>query len=1236
MKKFLKILGIIILTILAVLYLAFLFVLPKTVDLNQYKPMLQQIVKEQGHLDIDFGDIKLITTPLLGAGIKTDKITVKYEDGVELLTADSLKARVSLPSLLLYTVKISCLDIENPKVNLDIVDGKNMQILQHIDKILTEQEKDIEAEKNVNTEPSLIDTSKIRIKVPNVRFINYLVKANDIKNKHNLTLKGDKLRFGYFNGKTIKIKTNASILSDDNTNIVANIDINTFLPAPTKLDEEDDKRQRAELPYANIVEIYRTYDLKTNIDAKLKIRQKEDKTKLWGYANIDDLTLKLSSYTLPKSYAHVKFKGEKAIIDTDLSVKENQNIKMIGFVKYDKHPALELNINTDKIYFQSFVDFARGVLDTFQIKNNLAQISVKGFIEAKTKINSNFKKLKSDGKIIVRDGSFVNKKTGLNISKTNADVIFDNNTLHIKDTKLFIDNVPLYMEGSINEKSVADIKIKTDNLPLKGIYNTFAPYEVKNSYIFNSGDLSLDVKLAGELKKAVLDAKASLNNLLLSDKMKSMFVANEQAKISAILAQKDIKIKLTNKNLSVSLPKTKSFIKNENTELNIENDEINLLPSKLLLNKNSQIIYQAKIIDWQKSKKTFIDFIATGKLNTQDLKQFAGKELAQFLDAKGTLPLKVSFNGNTKRQELFAQISTDAARYITPINIEAIKGVSNVLQLKIAFKGNHLKIKETGLFNESFVTDSKTGEEKIDLKEIIGIDGTIVNLKSEPFINLLKINVPKNLNITVNGFKKADFIFGGNLFVFGKTSSPRYKGKFFIDNLNIQDLLLSMKKMDMNFSDRKLNVNVDNLLLNGSDVELQTKMDLEPSPIFAINELNVSSKNIDVDKMLLVFENLNKFLPQSKSSKTNSSQNDIPVIIEKGNLSVENLKTGEIKVKNILGDISLFKNTFYLNRLTAKAFDGNIFGNIAMNLLNGILHIQMGGNELNTNKTLIDTANLKNILFGKLSFNTDLSMNVLASGFEEQLKSIDGTVDFTIENGQLGPFGRLENMILAENIRESAFFQTALGGIVSNLTTIDTTHFEIMKGNLVLKDAIVEITPITSKGSVLNLYLIGNMDILKNMLDMKVRVKLGSEISNMLGPIAALNPINLIKSTPGLNVAMAKAFALFCEEVSADEMEIIPKFDSKSAENFATKFQIVLRGDVAKPLSLIKSFKWLATSTEMAEAESFVDSLPEPVVTEDGRVLQTAEEINAYNAYNAKRTTKIKKAVKKFFTKEKK
>ena len=51
MKKALKVTGFILLGFLAILYLAFVFVLPRAIDLNQFMPMVQEIVKEQVNMN---------------------------------------------------------------------------------------------------------------------------------------------------------------------------------------------------------------------------------------------------------------------------------------------------------------------------------------------------------------------------------------------------------------------------------------------------------------------------------------------------------------------------------------------------------------------------------------------------------------------------------------------------------------------------------------------------------------------------------------------------------------------------------------------------------------------------------------------------------------------------------------------------------------------------------------------------------------------------------------------------------------------------------------------------------------------------------------------------------------------------------------------------------------------------------------------------------------------------------
>ena len=120
MKRFFKILGICILSVLLFAYLSFLFVLPNAIDLNKYTHYVQDIVKEQANLDLELGNIKIITTPLLGAGVKVDNVSVKLPDGSLLFSADGIKTRISIPSILVLTAKVSCLEVENPLINLEI------------------------------------------------------------------------------------------------------------------------------------------------------------------------------------------------------------------------------------------------------------------------------------------------------------------------------------------------------------------------------------------------------------------------------------------------------------------------------------------------------------------------------------------------------------------------------------------------------------------------------------------------------------------------------------------------------------------------------------------------------------------------------------------------------------------------------------------------------------------------------------------------------------------------------------------------------------------------------------------------------------------------------------------------------------------------------------------------------------------------------------------------------------
>lgn len=1192
MKKHWKITCYCLLTILVLGYLAFLFIVPKVVNLNEYKPLIQQIAKEQAKMSIDFSNAKVITTPILEAGVLLNDLNVVLPDNSELLNVDKVKIKLSLPNLLLLNVRVSEVLIEKPIVNIEInKEGSQYKVMQVVENMINEQQQkqEIEPKKSFFQ----FNPNWLKYKAPNVKCNNYLVVINDLKTNHNLKLKGEELRLAYFDKKNVKVKTNAQLLSDDNVNINANIKIDTFLPKPTPVDKEDDPDYRTVIGFVNPVLAYRDYDLKTNVDVNFKARMTlRGALKVNGYANIEDLTMTFSGYKLPKSFIKTFFQGQQVHVNTDLHVAPKQNIIVGGFVDYSKKPKLGLWVNTTKIYFKDVITLSKALLDTLKIKNDLANVKANGYIASNMFVKTNFKKIKGDGGLVIRDASLVNNSLGL--SHINANVIFKDKKLEVLDTYLNVNDAILKVEGSINEKHIADISIYTDKLPLAPLFKAFAPIEVKKAINIKSGILALNTKISGKLKDIVGDIDLGLSDLNVVTADNSINIKDENLLIKMICDLKSISGKILNKNLSVYIAGTKSTITNPETEIIIEKDNIIINPLKVLINKVSEINIDGSILKF--SKNPNIKMNVKGALNSLDLKQFMGEIATPFVDAKGTIPFKLVLDGNAKRQDLRMQIKTDEHNYLTPLHVDMLLGKPSIIQVLVHLKGDRLNVRDTGMF----LTETDVFEEDFDLNleeatQISSIRGTISKLNTpDPYINQLKIDMPKKIIAKLHAFSNSSLKYGGELMIYGYSSAPKFKGDFRVWDVTIPELYMSLKNLSLNFVSRTLNLNLEDLILNGSDIQVKSAISLAPSKNLVINNLDVMSKLIDLNKILKVVDSAMKYLPKASVTASNNSNvsSDLPLEISKGSIDLKRISVPPLLLLNTSSDISLKDNVFFINGLRTSTLGGRVTGDVAANVVNLVLRAQVKGENINTEKAFLDLLNMKDTLSGVASFDTDISFDAGATNLNDQMKSLNGYVNFTLKDGQFGPFGRLENMILSENIRESQFFQTALGGVIDSLTSIQTSHFDVLNGKVEMKNGIVKMVPITSIGPVMCLYVAGDMNLLDNQADMVLRARLGSKIADMLGPIAAVNPINLLKATPGMNVAAAKMFALFCEEVTKEEMDLIPQFDEKFNTMSATNFQIVLAGDVAKPLSLFKSFKWLATSEDINAAKTFVETLP--------------------------------------------
>ena len=841
------------------------------------------------------------------------------------------------------------------------------------------------------------------------------------------------------------------------------------------------------------------------------------------------------------------------------------------------------------------VILAKAIMDSLHIRNELAQIKAEGQLDADCYIKTNFKKWNSEGSVVIKDGGVSVRNLGKVLSNGNINIKFDNNILDIRNSSILISNAPLFIDGSIDEKSVADIKIKADKIPLPALFNAFAPADLRSKYNFKSGFATLDLGLSGKLKEAVAGVKFALANLNVSDK--SLSITNEKLSGEFFTNKKGQNGKFDNLNLVISIPKTGSKVAIPVLNVEIAENNINIKENSIILNDKTNLKYSGGVTDYNNLES--VNFLVQGNVDTNDLIKLIGKEFKPFIHSQGAIPVKLTVEGDKQKQTLFAQALCDKENFITPVDLANIAGQNISLQSVIDFKPNRIKIKKTGIFKRIVSVDEK-GNEVVSLGEVLGVDGTLEGDR----INLIKITIPETLKGKIYAFPQSAFEFKGRAYVFGEMAAPRMRGGFDIANLSIPELILTLRDANLDFKGHSADFVLKDLILNESDIQLNSKISLIPASVINILNLDVKSRYFNLDKIMKVSEKAMAYVPKSPAPASKSAPADISVVIKDGSIDFARIITGKIDIKNTTSKIAFANNVFYINNLRTNIFNGRVRGNISVNLLSMLLNIAVQGNGVDVEKALLDAAGMKDTLSGKASFDTNISLS--GTTFEEQIKSLKGRVNFTVKDGQFGPFGKLENLIIAENIRESQLFQTALGGIISGLTTIDTTHFAELNGTLNFNEGICNIDPITSLGSILSLYISGDFDILRNYADMSVRARMASLVSNLLGPIGAINPANLINSAASLNIVTAKAFSIFCVMVPEEEINAIPSFANKYVDNAATKFQLVVRGDAAKPLSLVKSFKWLATESEYENAVEYVNSIPEPV---EGSEATTIDEV---------------------------
>ena len=580
--KVLKIILVSILLIFITTYLAFLFMLPNTINLNRYAPQMTKIIQDNIGFRAELNGLKLKTAWNLSAGAMIDKIDLKYSTGEKFAQINGMQIRLSLIPFLFGNIKIDKVDVDKILLNIELDkkgDGHKMNLGRNYSHRL------ITTQSNYFKNLLISQTFNCSANMPNISVKKYRISL--LSGSNNYTLKGEDLKISDFVlNKKIKLKTEGGLILNGKKQISYNISV--FSKVLPKLGNRD-------IMQSNIIKVFEDlhkYNAKANINADLKIGNKFN---IDGEINLDNILFTLGGKTFPQSDLKLNFSGNRVKIDSNFYTDVKSKALITGLFKFSKngeHKSVDLQVLSEHTNIENTVLMAKTILRTFGMKN-LDKISASGFAKANFSLKSDFKKIQSNGYLQIKDTNITDKLRNISLNSINADVDFSQNAVQIKQAKAKFNGQPINIIGIVDKNANADISVFAEKLQLKGVLLTSGNAKILKENDILSGKINIKANLKGRLDKAIPKINVIISNVNLKNKKTKTQIKLAKAVINTGLLKNTGKAELTdfkiipNFSTIISIPK-----------INLTFDKQDLIMEKTYLYVgNIKTNFSGKIVD---------------------------------------------------------------------------------------------------------------------------------------------------------------------------------------------------------------------------------------------------------------------------------------------------------------------------------------------------------------------------------------------------------------------------------------------------------------------------------------------------------------------------------------------------------------------------------------------------------------------------------------------------------------
>lgn len=1130
--------AIFIIACLVILYTGLYLGLPYVINSKDYSKILTDTVKKETGLIIVIHKYKLGVAPTLDVSLKADEIQAFYPDKKQFLDIKKAEVKVSVFNLLKKELKINNIKADEFQLSTKLLKNGKTTLQEYL-------------EKNIKTDNCSINFSK---ELPKLKVKKYIIKIKDEKSGQKFKLAGNNFKISQnIDVHYVNFDSSGDFYCFDKRYVKYNLK----LAVPKSMFIDIHKKMFD----ITADELYK-YNLFANLNADLKVHAKGNNFKyLSGKIDIDKFTMKIGNQTLPPSFFHINLDKGKATVVSKFYTAKNESTDINANVKITKPYEIDMKCLCPKASISNLQKLTISVLELLKIKNNLTEFKADGTISADFKVQTNFKTLHSNGSLKVNNANIAHKSIPLRINKINALVDFSNDNIKIKQSDVLVNEQPVKIKGTIDSKANGNILISANNLDLNHIMNAFPMLKPQKNLVVKSGKLSFTTKIQGKLTEAApqinalitnFNATETLNNIKISIRELLIDAKTDKNIYSGIVTLNDILC------VSKNIPNSSNTIKSQVLSAKFDNKTLTINPSKINLG-NAKIVLSGNITDYLKSPT--ININASGTVDTALLKTFAPKDIKLF--AQGYLPIKASVTGNSRGQKIKIDILANHSNYITPLHINSFAAINTLTSAEAKLEGSNLTIDDISIFYANGINGLTKTINKNKLKKAISVKGKIKNYATIAELENLHISTEDKLNISLPEIKDSRADLTADLIINGTAQKPNVNGNILLTDVLIPQYFIKAQNIALSLNKSFINAQINNLKIKSMDVSIEAIAPTDALQTNNINYLKLNSQYIDMDYLMAL-------MPLFEQAKYGPGT-EFPFIIKTGKVNIKSFKTGQIKAENISADISSKKNILLINKMFADAYGGKAAGNITYNFPYNSLHADIQGRNMDAASAAKDFLPGDQKISGRLNF--DASVDMLGTSFEQQMKTLKGRADILVKNGHLGPLGRFEHFLYAQNLLSQKLIYASLNSAKQAISPKDTGYVTYLKGMIKFSSGYAHLNPVLTSGPQMSMYITGSINLLTNYTDLQILGRVSSEVSSSMGLLGTVTIKDFLDEHTKYGPAIANLFNSFNTEIPEMDISRIPALSPDY--RYQTKnFRVVIEGDPDSVKS-VKSFTWV-------------------------------------------------------------